>query len=559
MQALFFFILCGLLPGAIIWISVSHKISLVETIVCGFVISQSLIAVGLVFSRNINTYSGRYVPLLMTGLLLPKVLRKLITHEVSISQAPKRFLIFPFISTAILLPQALNSSHASKLDRLGSLYLDTDIQFLLSLASESIHRIPSVYPHAADTHIAYTWLFSGVIGFWANMSHKETIRIMLFYWPVFFAVIFPLITFFIIHRITERIMPAIVGCLSIALFGGPKLPDALYWITASPTYLWSPHRDFATLLMLTLIISVLATSRESHGITKATVHASALFIITFTAIGSKGSVLLLLVGGGISSLLFNFPKNRRAMNSYLRLWIPIGSGALAAQLMVVRMSGYAHLSLPSAPFISGELANRPYLVLFFFGCVSLFCGIPITLLHNYRNLDRNVLSLLIGIPFIVIPGVLFVSHPGQSQLYFWQSAIPILLIAASIVMTEIIEKKKIYVGLIVATVIFVNQYVTWNLPLFIFISTQVVLVVITFSLVSTQSTNKQPSSRKKQLLSAAIFSPIALVSLIPIRTPPVGAWALKGDSSSINQKQIQSLHWMRANTPIGALIATNKH
>ena len=68
----YLFIFCGLVPGTIILVSISRKISLVETTICGFVISQSLIAVELAFSRIINVSSGRYVPLLISGLLLQK-------------------------------------------------------------------------------------------------------------------------------------------------------------------------------------------------------------------------------------------------------------------------------------------------------------------------------------------------------------------------------------------------------------------------------------------------------------------------------------------------------
>jgi hypothetical protein len=100
---------------------------------------------------------------------------------------------------------------------------------------------------------------------------------------------------------------------------------------------------------------------------------------------------------------------------------------------------------------------------------------------------------------------------------------------------------------------------TWNLPFFIFISTQVAFAIVTFSLIFIQSTNKHLSTKKKQWLSAAVFSPIALVSLNPISTPPIGAWSQLGDSTSITQGQIQSLHWIRSNTPVDALIITNKH
>jgi len=559
MRSLIFFIICGLLPGTIIWASISRKISLVETIICGFVISQSLIAIGLIFSRNINVYGGRYVPLLMSGLLLPKTVKNLKVKSLIFSASKKRYLIFPFTGSVMLLPQALNSASISTLNGKGPLFIDTDIQFLLSLASESIHRVPSVYPHAADTHIAYTWLFSGIIGFWSNLTNEETIRIMLFYWPIFFSLTFPILVFTIVYQLTNKHIPAIVGCIAVVIFGGPKMPNALDWLTASPIYLWSPHRDFAALLILTLLLSVHAFDSAPRKLSVRITQGAILFAITFTMIGSKGSIFLLLVGAGICSLVLNFSRSIRNFPSFLFIWTPIGAGAIASQLLVVRMSGYAHFSLPSASFISIQTSHRLFIALFFFGSVTILCNVPVALLVYFRELDRNILALLIGIPLSVIPGILFVSHPGQSQFYFWQSAIPIFLIAASVLLTRVLAEVRKPSLLLVAGLLASSQFINWNINFHNFIYAQVALVLLLFAVTFSRNSYKHSLTARRRFISVAVVCPLAFVSLVPIRTGPVGAWEGYSDSVFINQDYVQSLHWMRANTPIDALVATNKH
>lgn len=559
MRSLFFFIICGLLPGSIIWISISRKISLVETIICGFVINQSLVAIGLVFSQHINIYSGRYVPLLVTGLLVPKAIRKLKTEPIVFSESKKGYLIFPLAGSAMLLRQALNSSSVSTLKGKGALFIDTDIQFLLSLASESIHRVPTVYPHAADTHIAYTWLFSGVIGFWSNITNEETIRIMLFYWPIIFSIIFPVLVFTIIYRVTYNHLPAIVGCIAVVIFGGPKVPNAFNWLTASPIYLSSPHRDFAALLVLTLILSIHTFNLALPKLSMRIIQAVLLFTLTFTMVGSKGSIIFLLVGAGICSLVINTPRSTRTFYSFLFIWMPIGAGAIISQLLVVRMNGYAHFSLPSASFISIETPHRYLIALFFFASVIILCAIPIALLAYLPEFDRSVLVLFIGMPLSVIPGILFVSHPGQSQFYFWQSAIPVFLIAASIVVTRVLVQVRIPSLLLLAGLLVSSQLVNWNLDIHNFIYAQVALFLFVFVVAISNYSYKHSLAVRRRFISAAVVCPLAFVSLVPIETDPVGAWEGYYDSVFINQDYVQSLHWMRANTPIGALVATNKH
>jgi hypothetical protein len=223
------------------------------------------------------------------------------------------------------------------------------------------------------------------------------------------------------------------------------------------------------------------------------------------------------------------------------------------------MTGYARLSFPSASFISSELPNRFYVVLFFFGCITILCSVPIALLRSLRNLDKNVLSLLIGIPLTVIPGILFVSHPGQSQLYFWQSAVPVLLIGLSIVLSEIIGTKTIRTVLVITIILTVNQFLNWSLPLFIFLTFELGLVLVTFALIFAQKTTRQPYPRTRRFLNAAVFCPIIFTSLMPMATPPVGAWHQAIDSTSVTKDQIESLQWVRTNTPISALFITNKH
>ena len=522
--------------------------------------------VGVIASRASNQFMFRYLPLVFIPIIILILTSR--HKEKSLPTFTPKGLRLPsflgLVALAIVLsPLIAESWRAGSLDGRGFYSIYVDLQFYWSAATESISRVPKVFPHLSENDLVYTWLFSGTMGSLSGSSKTPVNQLIFIFWPVYFVFISISSIFLIIYRTINNQYWALTGAVFFVFFKGPHSPVDMQWLTASPLYMLSPQRDFSTLGFLTLVALLISYPKSDHF--KQAAYAVLITLCSFVACGSKGSTfLLLMVGSGCAGLLALF--NSRFKNfGLLYPWIAVGIGTVGAQLLVTRIKGDLQLDLwsNSIGYQLGAQASlfSNYFYLFILGWCLLACFLLVH--HRYSFLTVETSLFFIGVPLAALFGIMNFSHPGVSQAYFWQSAIPILALILPLALHAAFRVSGaaplIYFAIswLVFELLNHENYFSIRGTITYMLLSSVLLLFIGF-------TSKGSSMLKigTRCVAALGISALGILSASSFGLHPqvhIGGWSNSPSEGSINQGLIRGLRFLKSSSHPYDLIITNKH
>jgi len=579
----------GILPGAILLLKMNADSSIIECIVFGSIFSNVLLIFGLVLSQYLGFFDARYIPSILPYLLLFKMSRR--RPKVAPIGVNLGTIATCVVSFFLLLPSAIRIRPAANLRGIGFYSLYVDMQYYLSIAAEVAHHVPKVLPYSAKTDLHYTWFFSGLIGSWSHLTSFSSISLLFKFWPIYFIILAPLSICLISLKLFNRGSTAILTTIAFSVFGGPAVLPGLSYITNRPFFALSPTRDMATLLLLLLLFVFVDLLVNENQIDRHRIIFSLSFaLIGFVITGTKGSGPLLLAGGLLGSALASIRSKPWKRPQLVASWVAVALGVLTAQKMIVRAGGSIKFRAFSPQISNGLNQYQNLFNTYIYVAIAMFCLIPLGIfaVQNSTSKYAPLGGFLVGIPLAGYLGLVLMEHPGQSQLYFWQGAIPIVILCGSAIIIEAINrfKKSFIVPVSISILLAIlSPLILHSQSVRISIFFRLVIVCLTslcFGL-PVFFANKEAKSLSifRNVLMAVSLATLASVSILKIlpqslelptevstqneaggwnsdinATSPNG-WPLITDSVSSNYLKV--LDFVRLSTPMKSLFIVNKH
>jgi hypothetical protein len=579
----------GILPGAILLLKINANSSIIECIVLGSIFSNVLLIFGLVLSQFLGFFDARYIPSIIPFFLLFKMR----TGRLKLAPTGMNLgaIASCVVSFFLLLPSAIRIRPAANKTGEGFYSLYVDIQYYLSIAAEVAHHVPKVLPYSAKTDLHYTWFFSGLIGSWSHLTSLSSISLLFKFWPVYFTILAPVSICIVSLKLFNRGSIAIVTTITFSIFGGPSVLPGLSYITEQPFFALSPTRDLATLLLLLLLfvfadLLIIKDRIDRHSIIFSLSFALMGFVLT----GTKGSGPLLLAGGLLGSALASIRSKPWKRPQLIYSWIAIALGVLSAQVMVVRAGGSIKFRAFSPQISNGLIEYQNLFNTYIYIAIAMFCLIPLGLfaVQNATSKHAPLGGFLVGIPIAGYLGLAFMEHPGQSQLYFWQGAIPIVILCGSAIVIEAINRfRKSFVFLIS-----ISMMLAILLPLMLHSQSSQLYIVLRLTTLCLATlgfgltiffTNKKAkgfSVLRNVLVSASLatLAPVSVTKILPqslelptevsnqnevggwysdINATSPNGWPLSTDS--VSSDYLKVLDFVRLSTPKDSLVIVNKH
>ena len=450
LRAIVALLLTQVLPGALIWRLVRPRDgSWLEDLAMGFAIG-SVIAIG---AQTVAS-AGR-MPWLSTGISLgivillaglPASRRRIL--EAHTSPLPWWFGSLTSLTTVIAIPQLLGYFRQVPLTwASGYQRPHVDAYLHLALSAELAHRGPVTFPWVASEPLAYHWFSHAWVANLSVVSGVELDETLFRFMPAFLPLAVVLIVATAAMRLTGRAWSGpVAAVLTLAggdldLFGMPSVRGAL-----APL---SPSLGLSVPMLVALVV-VLACRWRGEARSGAILLIPVLGI---AAAGTKGSTLPLVVAGlGTAvgaALLFN--------RSRLRTLIPelaIVVGCLGFAMLVVFHGSEAGLRLDPrhAPEATGlfKRLGGPHAVNTYadFALVDLAVmfavlarGTGLLLVLATRQGRRDPLTWVLTGGSLAGAGALAVfTHPGNSQFYFADSAVPLLALGSAVGLASLVNK-----------------------------------------------------------------------------------------------------------------------
>lgn len=571
-------------PGFLMYARTRPNASIIESYLVGQIIGVTFVCVGLVLSMSLEIYSIRWLPSL---LFLVFSLRS--ANIKGRSFLPTSMSVFSVcgsvIASSIYVISIIRYLPQTYIPDGGYWSLDTDLQFYFSLASESIHRVPDVFPSAAKIPISYTWLFSGFIGSFSGITRIQLSTVLFVLWPFFYAIVMPLLICLVTFKIVGNSFVAFLSPIAYAVLSGPQLPSGVQWLIGESIMMNSPHRDFGQLMFLSLVLYLMSKNTQNFFQIKKSqiLEAAVIFVLSFTATGSKGSMFLIVGFFLVCSFIFEFLNFREIKRLLLPVFAGICGCILAQTLVVSGIDGSnSNPKYFFAFFDRSYGTEHPKLTtLVFVSELVVWLLVPLTLSYavNFGRQTTNFLRIGSVLSLACLLSSVFLHVHGLSQFYLVQGVIPLLTICmTSGLVFSLKEFGSKYLYVVVVLIVIYNliqrvdkiEYSEQNF-LLLNLLLHSSLVIFPAALALSRLINK--GSFQGGLLSGKVA--LAILSLAiafqSISIPMAGSIATgyRADESSVefdpsnplfvSSDQIQSLVWLRDNTNQLDLIATNKH
>lgn len=561
------------LMGSFVLIALKMRFTYFELGVFGAVLGMALTGVGVGIAHitgwRLSMWSPHMVAVCAVWSLV--IRRKWENPTRGDSVTSLLIIIFP---TLILVRSVLKYLPQLYVPQGGAWNLDTDIQFYLSIGTESIGRTPEVFPSSATSPLGYTWLFSGTMGIWAQLTGSNIFETMLVYWPFIYSLLLPCLLALTARILTKNALVALACPTLFVLLSGPVMAPGLSWIVATPIYMNSPHRDFATLFFLTTV-AVITKAIRYQSTHKATFGLPiVVFLLAFAGTGSKGSLLILL-GGGFTGALFMSRMKKFTPDAGNSAYVMGLLGVVLAQLLVV--GGVAGSNsrprltwLPQVfSFTLDYGTSEPGLagVLFIVSSVLWSLGVVAgVLLITSEILPNSIKILLILFQIVSILGSFFMVVNGSSQVYLVQSMRPLGTIFIVTLFVHLLSQRDFSTiraaSLCIACFLSV-QVISYKVTAeknFILTHLSLIAWGLLIGLIWTRqrySAAEKAISKHRWLLGLA-----AVLTMQTAQLPSAGSIANQADkqtASAIGADQIASLMWLRKNTTNEEIGISNKH
>jgi hypothetical protein len=319
-----------------------------------------------------------------------------------------------------------------------------DMPFHLSLVGELRHHMPPTVPHVAGEPLSYHWFIYADLAAtgWATGIEAQTLLYRLSALPMLaiFVVLVPAAAF----MITRSWLPGVLALAACYLLAPPNpyawLPETFaVGPMNAPTAWLSPTQTFGAALFGALALLVIGLLRDGTRKRPAFV-LTAVFLVAVS--GAKATYLPLLLAGVCLLVAVDWARSRRVD----RILLLLGALTLATLVfaLFVVFGGVSQgmgwwpfstvlrlvASWPTRVHLDGlPLARAAVAVSFLLAWAALWAGVCGPRRDPGSGSDR-ALTLFLGMGLGSLGAVLFLGHPGMSQLYFLAAGRPYLWIVA---------------------------------------------------------------------------------------------------------------------------------
>jgi hypothetical protein len=427
------------LPGALCWRAVRPRAGwLLEDFVIGFAIGSTLaIASQVVAGLSGAGWLAAVLPLVPAVVLLavPVTRRRIlaarytpvpwwfgvVTAAVSVAAIPQ--LISYFARDMLVWPKGAWIPHI-------------DVYLHQALAAQLKHRGPTSWPTVAGEDLGYHWFAHAWIAQTSAVSGLGLDAVIMRFMPAIVPVLVVLAAAVAALRLSgSPLVGVVAGVLTMA--GGQLNVFGLQ----SPGFPVEPYSPTLALGAPTLmaIVVVLALRWRGEALSGAVWLVP---VLSVAAGGTKGSTVPLIVAGLGLALLAMLVFDRSRVRSVLGD-LAMVTGALVFTLIVVFHGSSAGLTfgLPAAaeqtqvgtwlggvPTATAQAFAITITVLSMMSRGALAFALPFS-----RTLRRDPVTwLLVGAILAGAGAVGVFSHPGQSQLYFALTAIPLMALGSAL-------------------------------------------------------------------------------------------------------------------------------
>ncbi|MGH3351046.1 MAG: hypothetical protein ACRDPS_10305 [Nocardioides sp.] len=567
-------------PGALVWRLVRPVRGwLVEDLVMGLGIGA---AIAIPFHLLTVAIGVRWLDLLLpvglAAVLLSVPATRARIRSRELEPLPWAWGVATALSSAGPLLAVL-SMFAQPLRWRGWATLYVDVPFQQALAGELMTRVPPHYPQVALEPLTYHWFAHAWTAQVATISDTAIDVLLWRFNPALLMIVAPLVIAIAAMRISGHVWAGPAAALMAYL-----LPDVIPWARggmATPlTTPMSPTQQFATMMAGVLLVLIAIRWRG-----EASRWALPLLVLLLVITGgSKGSTLPVLLMGGLLACAAMLLLRSRA-----RLWV-VGLDTLLTGLVLVLLSvfmfggGSGGGSLDFGhDFVAGRgaaIVGQPFEPASPFGvvvgalCVLVYLSAPAAAfgLLAIRETRRDPLTwLLFGAGAAGIGGLVALTQPGLSQIYFYRAAEPFIAVAAVwgvvVLLGRTRLRRKVLLGgvatgvvaLPVTMLVFdrdaapgVGGAVLAAIVLLILV---VIGAFLTARFTSTRATGLVAAGAVALLAAGAVPAAQGLLAWVP----PASGVTPDSKPGALHSGDVDALHWLRDHSDADDRVITNNH
>lgn len=575
-------VLCGhVLPGAVVWRLVRPERGwLIEDLGMGFGLGVALAVPGHVAAVAVGVPAalGVLLPIAVAvvALAVPAGRRRVLSRTTE----PLPWLWGLATSLGALVP-ALNNwtAFVQPLRQRGWTVQYVDLPYHTALAHAVSERFPPTYPQLADERLTYHWFAHAWTAQVSAVSDTGVDVLLARFSPALLAVAVPLVTAVVAIRLIGRVWagPAASAVAYLLLNVVPWGPAVLTNPLGSPM---SPTQQFGMAVLLTLV-AVLALRWRGEASRLGTPVLLLLLVVTG---GSKGSMLPVVVAGVAAAalallLLREWPRLR-----VVAVDAVVATGTLLVLNRLLFGGGDGGVSLDfgqdyvaergSALFGGDVVLNSPTGVLaLVVVTVPFLLGVlgALGLVRDRATRVDPTVWLLLGGGIAGLGAMVALTHPGESQGYFYKAGEPLLALAAvwgSLVLWERAGagRRLLLTGLVVGPVAIgaARLLLPGSPPRGIGESLAALAVLLVLvaagALVGARASGSgRPGAAAVAaiaLLAAGLVPTVEQVVQWKVPTQPA---ASAETPSALHSRDVAALRWLGASSDRGDVVVTNKH
>lgn len=333
-----------------------------------------------------------------------------------------------------------------------------DIPWHIALTAEALDRAPTVYSWIPDVPIGYSWLFFGTLALLGNIAGATAAQLVLMIGPALLAIIVPVALVAAAWTASRSRLAAVIAPL-LFCFARAPLFTSLKLAGLTPQWILI-NRDSTNAMVLTVLVLLIARGAPAAG---PGAHRPgsrwglllALFLIAFSASGSRGGAVLPILGAvGLAWLVSMLRRDDRATTTG-SLAVVVG-GAIGATFLVTRSSGSFRID-PMTFLPSGITVHGIHVAAFASVGAMLAMTASAVVMGRWSERVRPALPVLTGAALGGILGLIAFGHPAYSELYFFHAAWPAIVVGLAVVVAGALRALGPLVAVAVAVAIVAAQ------------------------------------------------------------------------------------------------------
>jgi hypothetical protein len=442
-------------PGWVVWRAFGPRLRFrVDEVAMGaalgFVLETAGRVVASIAALPAATGSALPVMVALLAVVLPATRRRL---RVTVPRLPRRVAwVYAGVVSTMLIWFALSYFARQPLLWEGLGGPENDLLFALALAGEAAHRWPLEFPWVAGEPLVYHWFFAEHLGAAHTMTGVQLPALLLRLDLFTTVALVAMTTGAIANRLTTHrwVGPLAAALLLIVQDLAPVPWDMLTsdqranvaGVPYDTSLWWSTSGGYAAIVFATLAVLLIEGLRGHLSKPGWVLMATALLV----GAGSKASILPVVLAGTLLVALCQWRRGTRShvvnalraagltAGAFTTSWVALYRGqSQGLELFPIRFV----MTTPLGSSVLGpEVPGSSVLVALGVLALCLFASTPswggLALLGLHRDLRRDpAMQFAWGAALLGLAGMSLLYHPGQSNLYFLRTALPVMCAAAA--------------------------------------------------------------------------------------------------------------------------------